>query len=220
MEKIIAQVESWEMLKKLPKEFGEFTLQIEMEKRGTQYCIFTYQKKKEHKSFSVLYDQATKEYFARTVIGLTEYFDVNFIVGEIQQLEDLLVQRLKNVLSNLSYFNRENIDSIVHEKEIMDWSYGEELPPKLLGFELFIKPDEPVKVINGSYIILDYSDFDARSNLTIYYNIFRDEFFGETRIKGTPTMLAVFDTKNFEDLRKIIESQLSFVLENVRRQID
>jgi hypothetical protein len=220
MEKVIAQVESWEMLKKLPKEFGEFTLQVEMEKRGTQYYIFTYQKEKEHKSFSVLYDEATKEYFARTVIGLTEYFDVNFIVGEIQQLEGLLVQRLKDVLTNLSYFDKENIDSIVHEKEIMDWSYGEELPPKLLGFELFIKPDEPVKVINGSYIILDYSDFNARSNLTIYYNIFRDEFFGETRMNGTPTMLAVFDTKNFEDLRKIIKNQLASVLENLRRQIN
>ncbi len=220
MEKIIAQVEEWELLKKLPKEFGEFTLQIELEQRNTQYCIFSYQKKKEHKSFSVLYDQATKEYFARTVIGLTEYFDVNFIVGEIQQLEDLLVQRLKNVLSNLSYFNRENIDSIVHEKEIMDWSYGEELPEKLLGFELFIKPDEPVKVLNGSYIILDYSDFNTQSNLTVYYNIFRDEFFGETRIKGTPAMLAIFDTKDFEDLQKIFASQLTSVLENIRRQID
>ncbi|MDF2636503.1 MAG: hypothetical protein K0R78_3377 [Pelosinus sp.] len=220
MEKIIAQVEEWELLKKLPKEFGEFTLQIELEQRNTQYCIFSYQKKKEHKSFSVLYDQATKEYFARTVIGLTEYFDVNFIVGEIQQLENLLVQRLKNVLSNLSYFNRENIDSIVHEKEIMDWSYGEELPEKLLGFELFIKPDEPVKVLNGSYIILDYSDFNTQSNLTVYYNIFRDEFFGETRIKGTPAMLAIFDTKDFEDLQKIFASQLTSVLENIRRQIN
>ncbi len=220
MEKIIAEVDEWELLKKLPKAFGKFTLQVELEKRDTQYCIFSYQNEKEHKSFSVLYDQATKEYFARVVIGLIEYFDVNFIVGDLQQLEKLLLERLKGVLSQLSFFTREIVESIVHEKKIMDWPYKEDLPQTLLGFELFIKPDEPVKVINGSYIIVDYSDFDLESNLTIYYNVFRDEFFGETRIKRTPIILAVFDTKDLADLQKLVASHLTAELEKIRIQLN
>jgi hypothetical protein len=220
MEKVIAQVEEWDLLKKLPKKFANFTLQIELEKRATQYLIFSYQNKDEHRSFSVLYDQATKEYFARTVIGLMEYFDVNFIVGDIQCLDRLLVQRLEGVLTNLAFFSRENLDSIILDKKIIEWPYGKELPQNVMGFELFIKPEEPVKVINGSYIILDYSNFNAESNLAIYYNIFRDEFFGETRIKRTPTMAAVFETKTLEELQEVLATQLTSVLEKIKLQID
>lgn len=220
MEKIIEQVASWELLAKLPKKFADFTLQIELEQRDTQYCIFIYHNKEKHRSFSVLYDQATKEYFARTVIGLMEYFDVNFIVGDLSSLECLLVQRLEGVLTNLSSFCKENLDSIILDKKIVEWPYSKELPQHILGFELFIKPEEPVKVINGSYIILDYSNFSAESNLAIYYNIFRDEFFGETRIKRTPTMAAIFETKTLEELQEVIATQLTSVLEKVKLEID
>lgn len=220
MEKIIEQVQAWNMLDKLPKEFVGFTLTLELEKRDTQYCIFTYKNEERHRSFSVLYDHATKEYFARTVIGLMEYYDVNFIVGEIERLESLLVQRLKDVLTNLASFTRENLDSILLDKKVIEWPYNKELQQHLFGFELFIRPDEPIKIINGSYIILDYSDFKTESNLVIYYNIFRDEFFGETRIRRTPTMAAVFDANNLDDLQEALASNLTSVLESLRAQID
>lgn len=220
MEKVIAEVEAWDLLAKLPKNFANFILQIELEKRDTQYLIFSYHNKEMHRSFSVLYDQATKEYFARTVIGLMEYFDVNFIVGDIQTLDRLLVQRLEGALTNLSSFNRENLDSIIIDKKVIDWPYGKELPQNVMGFELFIKPAEPVKIINGSYIILDYSNFNAESNLAIYYNMFRDEFFGETRIKRTPTMAAVFETKTLEELQEVIAAHLTTTLEKIKLQIN
>ncbi len=220
MEKVIAEVEAWDLLAKLPKNFANFTLQIQLEKRDTQYLIFSYHNKEMHRSFSVLYDQATKEYFARTVIGLMEYFDVNFIVGDIQTLDRLLVQRLEGALTNLSSFNKENLDSIIIDKKVIDWPYGKELPQNVMGFELFIKPAEPVKIINGSYIILDYSNFNAESNLAIYYNMFRDEFFGETRIKRTPTMAAVFETKTLEELQEVIAAHLTTTLEKIKSQIN
>lgn len=220
MEKVIAEVEAWDLLAKLPKNFANFTLQIQLEKRDTQYLIFSYHNKEMHRSFSVLYDQATKEYFARTVIGLMEYFDVNFIVGDIQTLDRLLVQRLEGALTNLSSFNKENLDSIIIDKKVIDWPYGKDLPQNVMGFELFIKPSEPVKIINGSYIILDYSNFNAESNLAIYYNMFRDEFFGETRIKRTPTMAAVFETKTLEELQEVIAAHLTTTLEKIKLQIN
>lgn len=220
MEKIIEQVQAWNMLGKLPKEFVGFTLTLELEKRDTQYCIFTYKNEERHRSFSVLYDHATKEYFARTVIGLMEYYDVNFIVGDIERLESLLVERLRAVLTSLASFTRENLDSILLDKKVIEWPYNKELPQQLFGFELFIRPDEPIKIINGSYIILDYSDFKTESNLAIYYNIFRDEFFGETRIRRTPTMAAVFDANNLDDLQEALASNLTSVLESLRAQID
>jgi hypothetical protein len=219
MEKIIEQVQTWDLLAKLPKDLAKFTLIMDLEQCGTQYRIFTYQNEASHKSFSVLYDQATKEYFARVVIGLTEYFDANFIVGDIKSLEDLLVKRLKETLSNLAFFDREKLDSIVLDKKLLEWPYGKELPRNLLGFELFIRPDEPIRGINGSYIIIDYSDFKAESNLIIYYNMFRDEFFGETRIKRTPKMSAVFDANDLSALQEALAIHLDSVLQEMRMQL-
>ena len=220
MEKIIKQVQMWEYITKLPKEFVGFTLKVELKEQDTQYCMFTYYNDEWHKSFSVLYDTATKEYFARMVIGLTEYFDVNFIVSDLATLETLLKNRLENSLQSLAVFNRENLDSILIDKEIVEWAYGKGLPRELAGFELFIKPYEPVRIINGSYIIIDYSDFDNESNFIIYYNIFRDEFFGEVRLRRTPQMSAVFDAHTLDELQENISIHLKNVLENMRSQLN
>ncbi|MBP2628663.1 MAG: hypothetical protein H6Q68_3374 [Firmicutes bacterium] len=219
MEKIIAQIQAWELLAKLPTEFTGFTLSLELQERGTQYCIFTYQNIEWHKSFSVLYDKATKEFLARTVVGLTEYFDVNFIVGDIGLLEKLLIKRLKDTLVSLAIFNPDHLGSIIIDKQILEWPYGEKLPQELVGFELFIKPCEPVKIINGSYIIIDYSDFFNESSLVIYYNIFRDEFFGEARIRRTPHMSAVFDATTLDKLQENITVHLKVVLQSMRNQL-
>jgi len=219
MEKIIAQVETWELLAKLPVEFSGFTLNLELQERGIQYCIFTYQNKEWHKSFSVLYDKATKEFLARTVVGLTEYFDVNFIVGDMGLLEKLLITRLKETLLSLAVFNPDNLGSIIIDKQILEWPYGKDLPQELVGFELFIKPSALVKTINGSYIIIDYCDFSNESSLVIYYNIFRDEFFAEARIRRTPQMSAVFDATTLDKLQENIEIHLKVVLESIRNQL-
>ncbi len=219
MEKIIEQVQKWEFVAKLPKEFVGFTLKIELIEKDTQYCMFTYYNEEWHKSFSVLYDTATKEYFARMIIGLTEYFDANFIVGNLEALESLLTSRLKKSLESLAVFNREELDSILIDKQILEWSYGKGLPKKIAGFELFIKPNEPVKIINGSYIIIDYSDFVNESNFVVYYNIFRDEFFGEVRLRRTPQMSAVFDARTLEELEENINVHLQGVLESMRSQL-
>ena len=219
MEKIIAQIQKWELLAKLPAEFSGFVLSRELQQKGTQYCIFTYQNTTWHKSFSVLYDKATKEFLARTVVGLTEYFDVNFIVSDIELLEKLLVKRLKDTLTNLAVFNRDNLGSIISDKKIIEWPYGKELPQQLAGFELFIQPSALVKIINGSYIIIDYSDFSTESSLVIYYNIFRDEFFGEARIRRTPEMSAVFDATTLEKLQENLTVHLKEVLESMRERL-
>lgn len=219
MEKIIKQVQAWELLAKLPAEFAGFTLVLDLQEHGTRYCIFTYRNAEWHKSFSVVYDKATKEFLARIVVGLTEYFDVNFIVADIQLLEKLLIKKLKETLLSLAVFDQDKLSSIVIEKQILNWPYGKELPQQLVGFELFIKPSEPVNIINGSYIIIDYSDFSNESSLVIYYNIFRDEFFGEARIRRTPHMSSVFDSKTLDKLQENITDHLKVVLENMRSQL-
>ena len=62
-------------------------------------------------------------------------------------------------------------------------------------------------MLNGSYIIFDYSDFALESNFIIYYNEFRSEFYGEARIKNIPEMNYTFDSDSLLELEEFEECQ-------------
>jgi hypothetical protein len=220
MEKIMEQVQQWEYLSSLAKENYGFLLRMELREQELQYRIFSYINEKQHKCFSVLYDSATKEFMVRITVGLTEYCDITFITPDLPSLESLLQERMAQRLAGMAAFDRASMDSILLDKKVLEWDCGNRLPENCCGFSLFINPREPVKVINGSYIIIDYSDFLKESNLIIYYNMFRDEFFGELRLKRTPAMTAAFDCRTVDELATRIEENLQPVLKSIREQID
>lgn len=219
MQKIIEQVEAWQYLQQLPTEYEGFTLVCEPCASGSQYTIFTYQKPRDYRSFTVLYDKDTKDFLARVTVGLFEYYDVSFITGDLARLEQALAQRLERTLDVLANPGRQEYESIFRGKHILEWSYAAQLPKELHGFKFFIQPTEAVKTINGSYIIIDYSDFSMASNLVIYYNIYRDEFFGEMRVNQTPRMISQFDAKELAELTAKLEEGLEPALAGLRREI-
>lgn len=219
MEEIIEQIGGSEYLKKLPEKLSGFVLTHQYSRDDQVYKIFSYHNQQQRRSFSVIYDNATKEYIARVTVGLVEFCDIAYIVADLAALEKVLAGHLENTLSQLGCFDIKNLDLIFREKKIAEWAYAAQLPVQAAGFELFIRPEQPLKIINGSYIILDYSDFSSDSNLIIYYNIYRDEFFGELRIKKTPQMAAVFETKLLSELEEKLSLYLVSTLEDMRKQI-
>ena len=77
-----------------------------------------------------------------------------------------------------------------------------------------------MKVINGSYLILDYSDLVAQTSLVLYYNVYRDEFFGELRVQGLPELVSDFDAKTLTELEQKLEKRLTPVLEALRQRLE
>lgn len=151
-------------------------------------------------------------------MGLTAYYDVNLICGDRSGAEKILAGRLQPTLDRLA--GKEDYESIFRAKKILEWPYRQNLPHECAGFRLFIGPAEAVKTINGSYIVLDYSDFAAASNMIIYYNIYRDEFFGEFRLRQTPQMTAMFDARELDDLAQKLETGLEPALNALRARLD
>ncbi|HWR40606.1 MAG TPA: hypothetical protein VN611_13990 [Patescibacteria group bacterium] len=215
MDKIIEMVQQWPYLETLPDRIGRFVLSREMRVEGTRYCVFSYHYQEKYRSFYVVYDKATKDFMARVTVGLTEYCDVNTIAVNLENLEKLLSGNMEKTLLKLSDFNVTSLCSICREKQIVEWEYGHSLPENVAGFELYIRPAEPVRMLNGSYAVLDYSNFDTESNLIVYYNIFRDEFFGEIRIRRTPESTTRFDAKTLPELEEQLQKHLIPVLENM-----
>ena len=93
------------------------------------------------------------------------------------------------------------------------------MPETIEGFVLFIRPDQPVKVINGSYIVFAYCDFEAESDFIIYYNVFRDEFFGEARVNKIPEMNYTFDSTELSELEEKLDQYLVPRLKEIRQCI-
>ncbi|HWR41800.1 hypothetical protein [Sporomusa sp.] len=219
MEKIIEEVTGWEFLQKLPQEMCGFMLINELMTCGSQYRIFTYNNQNARRSFTVLYDKATKDFLVRTVIGLTEFCDISFITGNLAALEKLLTDRMEKTLWGLARFEPTCLCAQFAAKKIVEWTYAAQLPKQLSGFELFITPQEPFKGLNGSYVIIDYSDFATESNLIVNYNIFRDQFFSEIRLRRTPLMTAEFDAKTLPDLEERLKNNLNPTLEKLRLKL-
>jgi len=220
MQQVISKINEWEYIHKLPPTINGFVFSKELSESGTLFHLFTYANESARRSFSVLYDHATKEFIARIKVGLIEFCDIAYIVADLEMLENVLEKRLETTLSRLGFFDINDLNSIFLEKKIVEWQYAAKLPQVFAGFELYIKPLEPLKIINGSYVILNYTDFLSESDLIIYYNIYRDEFFGELRIRRTPQMAAVFESKQLSELEEKLELYLNPTLENMRCQIN
>ena len=219
MKKIIEQVTEWKYLKNLPAEMCNFTLINVLMICGTQYRIFTYNNQQTRRSFSVLYDKATKDFLARTVIGLTEFNDISFISNNLAVIEKVLTERSEETVQGLAWFKPTSVCAQFAAKKIIEWTYAAQLPKQLAGFELYINPQQPVKGLNGSYVIIDYSDFATESNLIINYNIFRDQFFGEIRLRRSPVMTAEFDAKTLPELEGQLNTNLTLTLESLRLKL-
>lgn len=214
-----AALEKWAYLEALPAALEGFLLRRDRRVDGDAYDIFSYVCEAERRRFTVYYHEETKEYKARVAIGLTEFCDIEFITDDLAALEAILRERMAKTLRGLVRFDREAIDSIVLEKKILEWPYAQTLPETVEGFTLFIRPSEPLRVINGSYIVFDYSDFETESNFIIYYNIFRDEFFGEAKIRRIPEMNYLFDSHDLDALEEKLREHFLLRLREIRARL-
>lgn len=220
MEEIIKSINAWEYIAELPTQLLNFEFSLLKKQEDEIYYIFSYKHHGLNREVISMYDRSTKEFLLKVRIGLLEYCDTLFISNNIEKFEIVLKNRLNLLLKQLEKFSIDNLDSILIEKQLIQHEFSFELPQELSGFKLFIKHTQPVKLINGSYVILDYSDFLNDSNLVIYYNIFRDEFFGELRFRKTPEMISDFDSKEVNELGEKIKTNLSLILKKMRTRIE
>ena len=196
--KIKEETEGWAYMAALPEEWHGFTLKREP--------VIGKDKHEE-----------THEYKVRLKIGLIEFARIEFITAKLSVFEELLTAQFEQVLQDMAQFNPATLSSIVRGLNLPEWQYGLDLPAENEGFELFIRPAEPVKINNGSYIVIDYVDFTLVSSFTVYYNIYRDEFFSEARIWNIPDVNYDFDSSDLRELEEKLSSRMPARLQQVRK---
>lgn len=218
-EKVENEIKDWSYMDELPTEWFGFSYCKEMCIRGDFYDLYSYTNEQSHRSITVYYHEETSEYKLRVKIGLTEFCRIEYIAGNLAMFESVLRKQFSDMLHDMAEFNMNTISCIVKEKKILEWDYIKNMPETIEGFVLFIRPDQPVKVINGSYIVFAYCDFEAESDFIIYYNVFRDEFFGEARVNKIPEMNYTFDSTELSELEEKLDQYLVPRLKEIRQCI-
>ncbi len=213
------ELSAWSFPKQCLTNVLGFQLDLSLRNEGTQTIIFTYSFPEKRRQFIALYDEATKDFMVRIIIGLIEYNDVGYIVTDLGAFEKLLHERMEGTLHELAVYESHHMESVLLETGVTEWPYGLSLPVNIGCFELFIRPAQPVRMINGSYIVIDYSCFEGESNLLIYYNIYRDEYFGEIRFYRTPEMTFDFDGKTLKEIQENLELHLQSTLKDLELRI-
>lgn len=206
---------NWNYMKELPDVIHDFHLQRLQTKEEDIYNLYAYIHEPLHRSITVYFHAETKEYKVRFKIGSFEFCYEECISASLEEFEKLLRERFEGIIRDLTEYDPMQIDTMLKETHVLEWDFSAMLPPKLNEFELFISPSKPFRITNGSYIVLDYEHFSSQSNLAVYYNIFRDEFFGDTRIAGVPNVNYEFDSQTLDELKEKLSVHLIPCLQTV-----
>ena len=217
--KLAAEFEAANFFEKIPAEVDDFKLRKVFSDDDDKFYYFTYENFLTHRSLTAYFHTETNEYKVRVKIGLTEFCLTNFFASDIEHFGKILDAELVSALKNLDTPLDADSDIFIAEQNFSTWEYGNNLPKNLEGFELFIEPKNPVRITNGSYIIINYSDFDKNYELNIIYNVYSDTFSGESQIGGVNHPLYIFDAKNLKQLEKILLKNLSAELQNIKQEV-
>ena len=201
----------------LPAEVEGFTLKRIYAADEDKFIFFRYADDATHCAIKIYFHEETHEFKVSQRIGLTEFCLTNFFTEDFAQFKELISSELGGVIKNLRDIRNKKLNAFLREKKIDAWSYGLELPATLEGFELFISPAAPVEVTNGSFIVINYADFTSNSDFVLYYNIYTDEFSGETRINNAPHVIYTFDAKTLDELTDKLKNHLADELKAIRQ---
>ena len=212
--------EGWqEYLQSLPPVYSGFTLDSAANEESLLYRIFSYRNDACSRSATIVYDKVTFEFMLRVRVGLVEFCDVRFIHPDRERFEAVLKNSLFSLLDLLQCCIPERMETLFRNKKLHEWDYESFLPQQLHGFTRVLCPQNCVQVTNGSYLILDYSDYACVSSLRFFFNVFRDDFFAELLLKGVPEATKLFDAKSLSDLEARLRKSLDGCLLDLRTRI-
>ena len=184
-----------EEFQNLPDVIDGFAVEKICAAHGDKFFFFTCANDEIHCALTAYFHTETMEFKVRQKIGLTEFCLTNFFTADFAHFKQLIDSDLRGAIKNLRELKLKPLNIFLREKKI----------------------DAPVEVTNGSFIVLNYADFNLNSDFVIYCNIYTDEFSGERRINGAPHVIYTFDAKTLPELEDKLKKNLVDELREIRR---
>lgn len=202
--RIAAEAEAAEFFSTLPNNIHGFALKKFFADTVDKFNYFSYEKNR--RRLTAYFHEETGEYKVRAAVGLAEFCLTEFFTSDFSRFTKILGAELSRAIESL---DAPVTDSLLIEQNFSDWDYGKNLPQNLEGFELFVAPDKPVKFTNGSYIVINYSDFARESDFTIFYNVYTENFTAESKIHLVPHVSSLFDAATLKELEAALTENLA-----------
>ena len=209
---IEAELQEWEFLKQLPKELEGFTLREGTGIKGNILNIASYVDEANHACVDLIYTGETFDYVIVKNLGLHTFRDDRFFTRDKDKFAEVVLNKLSSLLQEMG---KSKVKQMGYESEVMgfnEWEDWKTLPKQIGNFELYITPDNPLEYINGSWVILDYSDFVNGNQLMFLYNSFRNELFAEMKKGYLPLTTEEFNANSLEVLSALIKKKLEKTL--------
>ena len=209
---IEAELQEWEFLKQLPKELEGFTLREGTGIKGNILNIASYVDEANHACVDLIYTGETFDYVIVKNLGLHTFRDDRFFTRDKDKFAEVVLNKLPALLQEMG---KSKVKQMGYESEVMgfnEWDDWKTLPKQIGNFELYITPDNPLEYINGSWVILDYSDFANGNQLMFLYNSFRNELFAEMKKGNLPLTTEEFNANSLEALSALIKEKLEKTL--------
>ena len=208
IEKMDAALAEWTVLDALHAEIEGFVLSKERRQNEAQYDFFRYDHAAEHRSVVGFYDASTASYKLRVEIGVVRFALPAFIYGDLETFGKELQRHLPRVMADMHADALTTQELLPVRESIAAWTYGKDLPEECEGYTLFVRPSAPAELTNGSFLIIDYVDFARGNDVGIYYNCYRNEFFGEYHVAGMPYVSYSFDAADLAELEQQLQLNL------------
>lgn len=215
IEEIQKETREWDFIRELPDQVGPFTKKLVDTISGQVLTICRYEAPELRARLDIIYTSETFDYIVIHTMGMNSYRDIRFIYKDRDVFAKNVRAYLPGILHSMEDPTSVNLGEQVAEHGILTWEYGNHLPEKIGPFELYIKPAHAIEHINGSIILIDYSDFQRMDQLIIMYNRLRDQFFGEVKINSVFHASMDFDSRNLKELETKLKEYLEPTLEKV-----
>lgn len=195
-EKMQEELQGWELPGQLPEAIGGFVKIPGEGIKGQILSILKYVNEEQHCSVELTYSSETGDFVPVKTIGLHSFRDVQYFYRDKDDFAEAMVRALPLIISSIDRSTEHSYSREADDYHFKNWAYGQSLPEKIGSYELFIRPDNPVSYINGSYIFLDYTDFATGNQLCFFYNIYRNEIFAEKKQAYLPVTTNDFTVMN------------------------
>lgn len=190
---IEASLAGWDFLQRLPREIGSFKLLPGTGVKGQILNIAAYANEAGRTRLDLTYTGETFDYVPVKNVGLHTFRDERYFCRGREHFAAQMLEHLPGILMGIDRTRPHKLPFEARALGFDKWQYWRGLPQKTGGYQLFITPDNPLAYINGSYIFLDYTDFERGNQVYFSYNVFRNELFAEKKKGWLPLTTDVFD---------------------------
>ena len=197
----------WNIEKELPAHIGSYSLERVDEQDGRVYKAFRWKDKKSGWEIRAVFDEETADYMIKVDLKFITCTQVEVITPDFERFKKN-VRGLTPDMIEKELIRRSCNSVLIKNSGFVNWNYEKLLPPRIENYERVIEPKSPINGLNGSYIIAAYQCNERETAMLFFYNVYREEYYGEMRSKGIPIIRHEYDAKTVNELAKEISENL------------